>query len=143
MRHKEKSQRADTSVLPAVRRALVKLGGDIQLARRRRRVRQQSFADSLGISRATLHRLEAGDPGVSIGVLCRACLVLGHIEALRTLIELPERDATLLADEPPERIRRAKLEPSFARGGSPRASVQAEKVLPKPERDAGFDQGFY
>ena len=128
MRHKEKkSQRPDTSVLPAVRRALIKLGADIQMARRRRRIRQQSFANNIGVSRATLHRLEAGDPGVSIRVLCRACLALGHIEALRTLIEIPERDAALLADPPPRRIRRARFEPP----------VEA------PADKAGFDEGLF
>lgn len=129
MTHNDTSQRPVASVLPAVRRALEKLGADIQIARRRRRIRQESFAENLGVSRKTLHRLEAGDPGVSIGVLCRACLALGHIEALRTLIELPERDAALLADEPPERIRRTKLElPGEA---------------PAPEAGAGHDQGLF
>lgn len=127
MRHKRKSQQPGTNVLPSVRRALAKLGGDIQIARRRRRIRQQSFADNLGVSRATVHRLEAGDPGVSIGVLCRACLALGHLEALRTLIEMPERDAALLADPPPERVRRARL----------------ELPVGNPSPGADFDQGQF
>ena len=129
MRHKEESQRPDTTVLPAVRRALAKLGADIQIARRRRRIRQQSFADNIGVSRATLHRLEAGDPGVSIRVLCRACLALGHLEALRTLIEIPERDAALLADPPPKRIRRARFEPPVE--------------TPAPGDNASFDEGLF
>ena len=99
--------------LPLVRTALRELGSDIQLARRRRRIRQQDFATSLGVSVDTVRRLESGDPGLSVGTLCRACLALGHIKALRTLISMPEQETSFLFDAPPERIRRAKPKTSY------------------------------
>ena len=110
MSHNPVGKQASTSpALPAVQRALAKLGADIQMGRRYRRIRQSSFAESLGVSRSTVRRLEAGDPGVSMGVLCRACLALGHLDAFQTLIEAGDREAALLSDPPPARVRRVRL----------------------------------
>ncbi|MCS0460778.1 helix-turn-helix transcriptional regulator [Rhizobium favelukesii] len=39
-----------------------KIGEDISVARRIRRIAADDFARRIGISRATLHRLENGDP---------------------------------------------------------------------------------
>ena len=100
------------TTLPTIRQALADLGNDIQLARRRRRLRQKDFAEALSVSVDTVRRLEAGDPGLSIGTLCRACLALGHLEAMRDLIDRPEKEASFLFDPPPERIRHSKAKPA-------------------------------
>lgn len=46
---------------PPVRRAIEKLGADIALARRRRRISQASLAERMGASVSTVKRLENGD----------------------------------------------------------------------------------
>ncbi|MDR1279920.1 MAG: helix-turn-helix domain-containing protein [Opitutaceae bacterium] len=56
---------------------LVELGERLRLARLRRRYSAASVATRAGIARATLHRVEAGDPGVSIGTYASVLRVLG------------------------------------------------------------------
>ncbi len=93
-------------IQPRVRAALAELGADLSIARRRRRILQIDLARALQISRKTLQRLEAGDPGVSLGVFASVCAALGHINELREFVYRLERDTALLSDPPPERIRR-------------------------------------
>ena len=62
-----KSRSTDT--LPrAARQALIKLGGDITVARKKRRISTVSMAERAFISRGTLYKLEKGDPSVSMGI---------------------------------------------------------------------------
>ena len=95
-------------IQPRVRRALIELGDDISIARRRRRIRQSDLAIALQISRSTLQRVEAGDPGVSLAVFASVCAALGHIKALQSFIYDLERDTALLSDPPPLRIRKSR-----------------------------------
>jgi transcriptional regulator with XRE-family HTH domain len=74
-------------VYPAVARAIKKLGQDISLGRRSRRISAESFAQSMGSSRATLYRLEKGDPGVSLNTLAMALNVLGRLDLLESLFD--------------------------------------------------------
>ena len=55
-----------TTPLPVLR-LLGKLGSDIRDARLRRRIRTVTLAERALISRTTLHRIERGDPGDSMG----------------------------------------------------------------------------
>jgi branched-chain amino acid transport system substrate-binding protein len=57
--------------------SLEKLGGDIRVARLKRGLTAERVAQSLGVHRTTYGRLEAGDPGVSIGLFAAALYVLG------------------------------------------------------------------
>lgn len=82
-------------VHPRVERGLRKLGEDISLARRARKMSAQDFADRIGISRATLHRLETGDPGVGINTLAVALHALGRLDALIDIAD-PMHDATTM-----------------------------------------------
>jgi transcriptional regulator with XRE-family HTH domain len=67
-----------TSGLPtSLQKRLKGLGDNIRLARKRRRMTMQDLADRMFVTRKTLKRLEAGDPGTSIGVMASALLVLG------------------------------------------------------------------
>lgn len=61
------------SVLPL----LQKLGADLRDARRRRRIPTALLAERALFSRTTLHRIERGDPGVSLGNYARVLWVLG------------------------------------------------------------------
>ena len=65
-----------------VRRALRKLGADIHDARRRRRLTMTVLAERAFTSRATLQRVEAGDPGVSIGIYAAVLQALGLLDRL-------------------------------------------------------------
>jgi transcriptional regulator with XRE-family HTH domain len=91
----------------SVRRALRKLGADIQDARKRRRLPMGVVADRAFTSRGTLQRIEAGDPGVGIGIYAAALQALGLLDGLSELADL-KRDSvgqSLLATELPQRAR--------------------------------------
>jgi transcriptional regulator with XRE-family HTH domain len=96
-------------ILPLpVRRALMQLGGDLGLARRRRRISTQSMAERLQVSTATLRRLERGDPSLAMGTLAKALLVLNALEPFAHLLDTGTDDLGLqLMDEAlPKRISR-------------------------------------
>jgi transcriptional regulator with XRE-family HTH domain len=95
--------------LPAVR-ALAKLGRDISLARRRRRLSQASLAERSGIGLNTLRRLEKGEPSGSIEHLARTLHVLGEIERLEHLLDTgADTVGLVMMDEAlPQRVRRRR-----------------------------------
>lgn len=96
-----------------VKRAIEKFGSDLGLARRRRRFSQASMAERIGVSVATLRRLEKGDPSLAWGTVVRALHVLGDLDKVTELLDTP-RDTMglLLADaQLPKRIRRRQLLP--------------------------------
>ncbi|MFZ4790462.1 MAG: helix-turn-helix domain-containing protein [Candidatus Competibacteraceae bacterium] len=100
-------------VPPPVRRAIEKLGADIALARRRRRISQASLAERIGASVSTVKRLENGDLRVPIHFIARALHVFGEIERLANLLDTAE-DAiglALMDDQLPQRIRTRKPTP--------------------------------
>ena len=72
---------------PATLGVLQKLGADLAVARLRRKESLRTWAKRLGVSLSTLQRLEAGDAGVSIGVVAAALWLinrdgeLGHLAA--------------------------------------------------------------
>ncbi|MGF6647890.1 helix-turn-helix domain-containing protein [Paraburkholderia sp. GAS82] len=99
----------DTLPLP-VRRGLKKLGADIALARRRRRISTQSMAERLQVSLKTLQRLEKGDPTVAVGTVATAMLVLSELERFTNLLDTAGDDVglTLMDQNLPKRIRSKK-----------------------------------
>jgi transcriptional regulator with XRE-family HTH domain len=93
--------------IPA-RRALRKLGQDIRDARRRRRLPSTLLAERASISRTTLHKIELGEPGVSMGNYAAVLFALGLISGLAELADV-RHDPTGLAlaeEQLPQRIRR-------------------------------------
>ena len=100
-----------------VRRLLRKPGSDIRDARRRRRIRATTMAERALISRTTLHRIERGHPGVSMGHYATVPCVPGMEEGVGELADR-SRDGLgldLLEEHLPQRIRvpprRAPREP--------------------------------
>ena len=90
-----------------VGRAVTRLGANIRDARRRRRIPTATMAERAGISRTTLHKVERGDPGVSLGIYATVLFVLGLEERLAELAD-PRNDAVgldLEAEALPKRIR--------------------------------------
>lgn len=102
-----------TSTLPLsapAARALAKLGHDVALARRRRRLTQASLAERAGIARKTLTRLEQGDPKVALEYLARVLHVLGEVGRLEQLLDTGADEAGLLMmdENLPQRVRARK-----------------------------------
>ncbi len=72
--------------IPALK-ALHKLGNDISNARRRRRITIQLMAERAGVSRATIGKIEKGDPTTSIGGYASVLFVLGMTTRLSDLVD--------------------------------------------------------
>ena len=64
-------------LFPTLAKQIQALGGRLRLARLRRRLSAVAFAERVGVSRDTLHRLEKGDSTISVGTYARALRVLG------------------------------------------------------------------
>jgi hypothetical protein len=86
-----KTSRAIVQMPPATAAALEKLGADLAVARLRRRESLKTWAKRLGVTVPTLVRLEAGDPGVGIGILATALWLIGRDSELVQLAA-PEHD---------------------------------------------------
>ena len=67
-----KTARALLQLPPATAAAIEKLGADLAVARLRRKESLKTWARRMGVSVPTLQRLEAGDPGVGIGIVATA-----------------------------------------------------------------------
>lgn len=102
-----RSSRSKTALPASARRALKKLGSDISIARRRRQISTILMAERAFISRNTLAKVEAGDPGVSLGVYASVLFVLGLTDRLAVLAD-SAHDAlgqALSEESLPQRIR--------------------------------------
>jgi transcriptional regulator with XRE-family HTH domain len=94
--------------------SLQKLGLDLQVARKKRRLRVADLAAAASCSMGTVRRLEAGDPGVSIGVLAVVLQQLDSQALLGNLVRLKDSDETMPPEKAlPKRVRRAAV-----KGGS-------------------------
>jgi transcriptional regulator with XRE-family HTH domain len=94
----------------AVRRALRQLGLDLREARQRRRLTAAVVAQRAFTSRPTLRRIEAGDPGVSIGIYSAVLQALGFLDRVAEL-GAPARDQlglALAAEALPRRVRQKR-----------------------------------
>ena len=111
---------------PATIAAIEKLGADLTVARLRRKESLKTWAQRMGVSVPTLQRLEAGDPGVGIGIVATALWLIQRDGALAQLaapeldqgaIELDIRQAQALGRA---RAQAAALSRSTIRGLSPK-----------------------
>ncbi len=64
-------------LFPQEQRLLSGLGERVKLARLRRRLSSAVVAQRAGIARTTLYKVEAGDPGATLGTYLRVLAVLG------------------------------------------------------------------
>lgn len=115
-------------VHPSIARGIARLGRDISRARRARRISTTDMAARMGVGRSTLHRLEHGDPGVSLNTL--ALSVLGFFDRLADLVDPAADDIGLMLAEKtlPKNIvsRRRSSQPTQTPGA---ASGEADDVL--------------
>ncbi|MFM0552037.1 helix-turn-helix transcriptional regulator [Paraburkholderia sediminicola] len=110
--HVSVKRKGDPLPLPVVR-ALKKLGADLALARRRRRLTQASMAERIQTSVATLRRMEHGDERISIGTIAQAFLVLGELDKINGLIDSAADTIglTLMNQQLPQRVRNKRVTP--------------------------------
>lgn len=92
--------------IPVIK-ALHKLGQDINDARRRRRIPIALMAERADVSRATIGKIEKGDPTTSLGGYAAVLFVLGMTNRLKDLVDVTHDLIGLrLEDERlPKRIR--------------------------------------
>jgi transcriptional regulator with XRE-family HTH domain len=90
-----------------VERALRRVGHSVSLARRRRHLSQEAFAERIGASVNTVRRMESGHPGTALQHLARALQVFGELDKFENLMDTAQ-DSTGLAlmdENLPQRIR--------------------------------------
>lgn len=90
-----------------VRRALKRLGEDLQVARKRRLIKVSTMAERMGVSEPTLRKLERGDPTVQLGHLAQALFVLQRLDGLSELASMGQDEIGQMLEEErlPKRIR--------------------------------------
>jgi len=103
-----KSQATNTLPRPA-RLALVKLGEDMTVARKKRRISTVSMAERAFISRGTLYKVERGDPTVSMGIYATVLSILGLVDGLAKVAD--RRDDILGLDLEEDRLPRKIVSP--------------------------------
>tara|TARA_R100000789_G_C2968341_1_gene139998 strand:+ start:362 stop:649 length:288 start_codon:yes stop_codon:yes gene_type:complete len=63
-------------ILPKYQKIFDGIGENIKLARKRRKLTAEQVAERAGVHRATLHRVEKGDPSVAMGIYFNVLKVL-------------------------------------------------------------------
>ena len=85
-------------------------GSDLKEARRRRKISVRDMAKRVGVSPATVIRLEKGDAAVGLGIFMTVLFILGLDQKLVGIFSL-EKDLVgqqLAGEDLPKRIRRKK-----------------------------------
>jgi len=88
-----RTSRAYQALPAAAQDQLLKLGKDIAVARKRRRMSMAEMAERMMVNLKTVQRLEKGDPAVGVGIIASALWVLGLHRRIGDLVA-PESDTT-------------------------------------------------
>ena len=96
------------TLLPKQVKILNAFGGNIKLARLRRKLTTEQVSERAGISRKTLSSIEKGAPSVAIGLYMQVLFVLGLSEEMQNVAGNDElgrklQDADLIT---PKRVRK-------------------------------------
>lgn len=73
-------KKAKYNILPGTEKILKTMGEQIKLARLRRNISSELAAERAGISRATLWKIEKGDPSVAMGNYAAALHALNNLD---------------------------------------------------------------
>lgn len=73
-------KKAEYNILPGTEKILKTMGEQIKLARLRRNISSELAAERAGISRATLWKIEKGDPSVAMGNYAAALHALNNLD---------------------------------------------------------------
>lgn len=95
-------------ILPnPVRRSLGKLGRDIRVARKKRRLTVAMMTERVGVSKVTYLKVEKGDPRVGIGIYGTTLMALGLGTPFAEIADAAKDDTGLALEEArlPERVR--------------------------------------
>ncbi len=84
---------------PRIARSLVKLGRDIDVARKKRRLTIAALCERAGISAPLYARLVAGAPGTSVGAYAMVLFALGMGTPFDSLMDAAMDDVGLLLEE--------------------------------------------
>ena len=116
----------------SVRSELLRLGENIAIARKRRRLTQKHLADAASVTPETIRGLEKGKPGISIGTLAMVLLSLGESGRLGEIMT-PPTDAigmVISVHDLPKRVRvKRRAEPKHSSGEGGVRSVQNGKYV--------------
>jgi hypothetical protein len=93
-----RSSRAYEALPATAKDQLVKLGKDIAVARKRRRMSMVEMGERMMVNLKTVQRLEKGDPAVGMGIVASALWVLGMHRRIGDLVA-PESDTTALQED--------------------------------------------
>ena len=113
------------TVFPQEQKLLSGLGERFKLARKRRKLSNAVVAQRAGISRSSLYKVEAGDPGATLGTYLRVLVVLGlegDIAALAADDKLGRKLQDLALEPSPSSPRRRSATPKSSAEPSPSAS---------------------
>lgn len=125
-----------TPTIPiAVRRALAKLGADINAARRRRRLPLHVVAERALTTRQTVARIEQGEPRVAMGTWATVLFVLGLSSRL-TDLAAPAQDELGLALEEQRLPKRIRL-PGATSSGPSTSKSRGSQLRRSSERREG------
>ena len=87
-----------TVLLPKTLRKLSLMGEQIKLARLRRNITEDLVAERSGLSRATVWKIEKGDPSVSMGAYASVLIALGGLDDDLLLIAKDDQLGRTLQD---------------------------------------------
>ena len=73
-------KKAAYNISPETEEILKTMGEQIKLARLRRNLKAELVAERAGISRASLWKVESGNPSVAIGIYAAALHALGNMD---------------------------------------------------------------
>lgn len=95
---------------PRIARSLHKLGHDIEVARKKRRLTVAALCERAGISAPLYSRLAKGEPGTSIGAYARVLFALGIGTPFDGLLDAARDDTGMLLEESrlPKRVRHSR-----------------------------------
>jgi transcriptional regulator with XRE-family HTH domain len=118
-------------VYPQERRILAEMGERLRLARLRRKLSNAVVAQRAGISRSTLYKVEAGDPGITLGSCVRVLAALGLEKDLQGLaaddkVGRKLQDLALQPSQAPTRRKRAVSGRSQSTGSPPASGTERE-----------------
>jgi hypothetical protein len=123
-----KTARALQQLPPATLAAIERLGADLAVARLRRKESLKTWAQRMGVSVPTLQRLEAGDPGVGIGIVATALWLIQRDGELGTLAA-PEHDQGAIEMDVREAV-------ALGRARAQAAATARLNTAPRKARDA-------
>lgn len=83
---------------PSMKKTIQRLGENIKIARKRRRIPLRQMSERAMVSVPTLRKVEAGNPTVSLGIIVQILWVLQLHEGLKSIAD-PQTDVVGIQKE--------------------------------------------